>query len=145
MLLGADFGVLVVGCCWVPVAGLLTPSLSLAPLFSGCTAQAEGAKEATPSPGSSQSESELQEGGGANVEGKEIPGPPPALAGCPHVPVSPGGLGPRFPATGTPLCPWRGAVSSEGTRDLGGGDGVTQGVLSLGGEGTPPCPQGLSP
>ncbi|NWS78401.1 ARHGB factor, partial [Crotophaga sulcirostris] len=32
-------------------------------------AQAEGAKEATPSPGSSQSETELQEGGGANVDG----------------------------------------------------------------------------
>ncbi|NWI27070.1 ARHGB factor, partial [Sula dactylatra] len=36
-------------------------------------AQAEGAKEATPSPGSSQSETELQEGGGANVDGKESP------------------------------------------------------------------------
>ncbi|NXX13061.1 ARHGB factor, partial [Podargus strigoides] len=32
-------------------------------------AQAEGAKEATPSPGSSQSEIEVQEGGGANVDG----------------------------------------------------------------------------
>ncbi|NXS40020.1 ARHGB factor, partial [Balaeniceps rex] len=32
-------------------------------------AQAEGAKEATPSPGSSQSETELQEGGRANVDG----------------------------------------------------------------------------
>ncbi|XP_075580741.1 rho guanine nucleotide exchange factor 11 [Pelecanus crispus] len=32
-------------------------------------AQAGGAKEATPSPGGSQSETELQEGGGANVDG----------------------------------------------------------------------------
>ncbi|NXL52331.1 ARHGB factor, partial [Podilymbus podiceps] len=40
-------------------------------------AQAEGAKEATPSPGSSQSETELQEGGGANVDGKETPPGPP--------------------------------------------------------------------
>ncbi|NXE16719.1 ARHGB factor, partial [Lophotis ruficrista] len=36
-------------------------------------AQAEGAMEATPSPGSSQSETELREGGGANVDGKETP------------------------------------------------------------------------
>ncbi|NXX99681.1 ARHGB factor, partial [Centropus bengalensis] len=40
-------------------------------------AQAEGAKEAMPSPGSSQSETELQEGGGANVDGKEFPPMPP--------------------------------------------------------------------
>lgn len=65
------------GCwCWVPVAGPAHPSPS-PPLFLGCTAQAEGAKEATPSPGSSQSETELQEGGGANVDGKETPHPGP--------------------------------------------------------------------
>ncbi|NWZ58618.1 ARHGB factor, partial [Haliaeetus albicilla] len=40
-------------------------------------AQVEGAKEATPLPGSSQSETELQEGGGTNVDGKETPHPLP--------------------------------------------------------------------
>ncbi|NWI56134.1 ARHGB factor, partial [Calyptomena viridis] len=40
-------------------------------------AQVEGAQEATPSPGSSQSESELREGGGAYVDGKETPPAPP--------------------------------------------------------------------
>ncbi|KAF1406660.1 Rho guanine nucleotide exchange factor 11, partial [Spheniscus magellanicus] len=50
-------------------------------------AQAEGAKEATPSPGSSQSETELQEGGGANVDGKRAP--PHPLPRPRSVPVSP--------------------------------------------------------
>ncbi|NXT92858.1 ARHGB factor, partial [Anhinga rufa] len=49
-------------------------------------AQAEGAKEATPSPGSSQSDTELQEGGGANVDGKETPVPSPDPAGRPPAP-----------------------------------------------------------
>ncbi|NXF99897.1 ARHGB factor, partial [Sakesphorus luctuosus] len=48
-------------------------------------AQVEGAQEATPLPGSSQSESELREGGGACVDGNyfylSLPtGPPPGLA-----------------------------------------------------------------
>ncbi|XP_065713916.2 rho guanine nucleotide exchange factor 11 isoform X2 [Patagioenas fasciata] len=55
-------------------------------------AQAEGAKEATPSPGSSQSETELQEGGGANVDGNYFyvsmpagpPPPPPARPSPPE-------------------------------------------------------------
>ncbi|XP_063213383.1 rho guanine nucleotide exchange factor 11 isoform X5 [Chroicocephalus ridibundus] len=51
-------------------------------------AQAEGAKEATPSPGGSQSETELQEGGGANVDGNyfyvSMPTAPPQPAGPPH-------------------------------------------------------------
>ncbi|XP_075032018.1 rho guanine nucleotide exchange factor 11 [Calonectris borealis] len=54
-------------------------------------AQAEGAKEATPSPGSSQSETELQEGGGANVDGNyfyvSMPtGPPQPTAPDPSPP-----------------------------------------------------------
>ncbi|XP_074785323.1 rho guanine nucleotide exchange factor 11 isoform X7 [Athene noctua] len=57
-------------------------------------AQAEGAKEATPSPGSSQSETELQEGGGANVDGNyfyvSMPaGPPQPTATAPAPPPSP--------------------------------------------------------
>ncbi|XP_025902405.1 rho guanine nucleotide exchange factor 11-like [Nothoprocta perdicaria] len=52
----------------------------------------EGAEEATPSPSSSQSENELQEGGGANVDGR-VPFPPgQGLPLCPipvggHIPV----------------------------------------------------------
>ncbi|XP_065509631.1 rho guanine nucleotide exchange factor 11 isoform X3 [Caloenas nicobarica] len=54
-------------------------------------AQVEGAKEATPSPGSSQSETELQEGGGANVDGNyfyvSMPaGPPPPPPARPSLP-----------------------------------------------------------
>ncbi|XP_030306178.1 LOW QUALITY PROTEIN: rho guanine nucleotide exchange factor 11 [Calypte anna] len=59
-------------------------------------AHGEGAQEATPSPGSSQSETELQEGGGANVDGNYFyvsmplgppqrpPRPPPPPRGSPH-------------------------------------------------------------
>ncbi|NXD88738.1 ARHGB factor, partial [Halcyon senegalensis] len=71
----------------------------------------EGAQEATPLPGSSQSDTELQEGGGANVDGKETPPhthpPPRPLPGCPQVPRVP------FPGEGTQggdlheeMCPW---------------------------------------
>ncbi|KAM9626181.1 rho guanine nucleotide exchange factor 11 [Morphnus guianensis] len=57
-------------------------------------AQVEGAKEATPSPGSSQSETELQEGGGTNVDGNyfyiSMPaGPPQTLDPDPVLPSSP--------------------------------------------------------
>ncbi|XP_075301586.1 rho guanine nucleotide exchange factor 11 isoform X2 [Opisthocomus hoazin] len=72
-------------------------------------AQAEGAKEATPSPGSSQSESELQEGGGANVEGNyfyvSMPaGPPRPAAPDPAPPPSPSRETPArpSPAEGSP-------------------------------------------
>lgn len=81
MLIGAGGG------CWW--RGQLTPSLSLPPLFLGCTALAEGAQEATPSPGSSQSETELQEGGGANVDGKETPIPSWGVSLSPQSCVSP--------------------------------------------------------
>ncbi|NXV24014.1 ARHGB factor, partial [Cepphus grylle] len=63
-------------------------------------AQAEGAKEATPSPGSSQSETELQEGGGANVDGNyfyvSMPTAPPQPTGPP--PPAP----PPSPPRGSP-------------------------------------------
>ncbi|NXT43993.1 ARHGB factor, partial [Pelecanoides urinatrix] len=67
-------------------------------------AQAEGAKEAMPSPGSSQSETELQEGGGANVDGKEPPhllprpgrGSPPPRGSPQEAPTRPS------PAEGSP-------------------------------------------
>ncbi|XP_042692189.1 rho guanine nucleotide exchange factor 11 isoform X2 [Centrocercus urophasianus] len=53
-------------------------------------APAEGAQEATPSPGSSQSETELQEGGGANVDGNyfyvSMPAGPPEPAPPPGPP-----------------------------------------------------------
>ncbi|NXS72738.1 ARHGB factor, partial [Pandion haliaetus] len=75
-------------------------------------AQAEGAKEATPSPGSSQSETELQEGGGTNVDGKETPPSPPQTSQ--HVPMSPGGPGSHFPTKGMPSHPLRGALSPKG-------------------------------
>ncbi|XP_052652271.1 rho guanine nucleotide exchange factor 11 isoform X9 [Harpia harpyja] len=57
-------------------------------------AQVEGAKEATPSPGSSQSETELQEGGGTNVDGNyfyvSMPaGPPQTPDPDPVLPPSP--------------------------------------------------------
>ncbi|XP_055647804.1 LOW QUALITY PROTEIN: rho guanine nucleotide exchange factor 11 [Falco peregrinus] len=73
-------------------------------------AQAEGAKEATPSPGSSQSETELQEGGGANVDGNyfyvSMPtGPPPPDPVPPSSPPrgSPQEAPPRpSPAEGSP-------------------------------------------
>lgn len=105
LLMDASIGVLVAGCCWVLVVGAgdgacsLLPSPS-PPLFSGCTAQVEGAKEATPSPGSSQSENELQEGGGTNVDGKETPPSPPQTSQ--GVPMSPGGPGSHFPTKGCP-------------------------------------------
>ncbi|NXW24269.1 ARHGB factor, partial [Circaetus pectoralis] len=63
-------------------------------------AQVEGAKEAMPSPGSSQSETELQEGGGTNVDGKETPPSPPQTSQ--GVPMSPGGPGSHFPTKGSP-------------------------------------------
>ncbi|XP_061299778.1 rho guanine nucleotide exchange factor 11 isoform X4 [Pezoporus flaviventris] len=61
-------------------------------------ARAEGGKEATPSPGSSQSETELQEGGGANVDGNYFyvsmpmglpPVPPPSPPREPPAQLSP--------------------------------------------------------
>ncbi|XP_053906950.1 rho guanine nucleotide exchange factor 11 isoform X3 [Cuculus canorus] len=67
-------------------------------------AQAEGAKEATLSPGSSQSETELQEGGGANVDGNyfyvSMPTGRPA-APDPPPPPSP----PRGSPQESPPCP----------------------------------------
>ncbi|XP_017695311.1 PREDICTED: rho guanine nucleotide exchange factor 11, partial [Lepidothrix coronata] len=67
------------------------PLLPPSPIF-GVPAQVEGAREATPSPGSSQSEPELREGGGACVDGNyfyvSLPTgpsqPPPALPGPPR-------------------------------------------------------------
>ncbi|KAM6039605.1 rho guanine nucleotide exchange factor 11 isoform 2-T2 [Chlamydotis macqueenii] len=72
----------------------------------------EGAKEATPSPGSSQSETELREGGGANVDGNyfyvSMPaGPPPPAAPDPAPPPSPPQEAPprRSPPEGSPAPP----------------------------------------
>ncbi|XP_040474295.1 rho guanine nucleotide exchange factor 11 isoform X4 [Falco naumanni] len=59
-------------------------------------AQAEGAKEATPSPGSSQSETELQEGGGANVDGNYF------YVSMPTGPPQPAPVPPSSPPRGSP-------------------------------------------
>ncbi|XP_068778153.1 rho guanine nucleotide exchange factor 11 isoform X2 [Struthio camelus] len=66
-------------------------------------APAEGAKEATPSPGSSQSETELQEGGGANVDGNyfyvSMPAGPPESCTEPAAPAQPPSSGAASPGT----------------------------------------------
>ncbi|XP_037226754.1 rho guanine nucleotide exchange factor 11 isoform X3 [Falco rusticolus] len=59
-------------------------------------AQVEGAKEATPSPGSSQSETELQEGGGANVDGNYF------YVSMPTGPPQPDPVPPSSPPRGSP-------------------------------------------
>ncbi|XP_074931492.1 rho guanine nucleotide exchange factor 11 isoform X2 [Phalacrocorax aristotelis] len=68
-------------------------------------AQAEGAKEATPSPGSSQSETELQEGGGANVDGNYF-----------YVSMPTGLPQPPAPAPAPPPSPPRGSPQEAPTQ-----------------------------
>ncbi|XP_062453738.1 rho guanine nucleotide exchange factor 11 isoform X2 [Rhea pennata] len=61
----------------------------------------EGAKEATPSPSSSQSETELQEGGGANIDGNyfyvSMPAGPPESCTEPEAPSQPPSAGAASP------------------------------------------------
>ncbi|NXU52088.1 ARHGB factor, partial [Turnix velox] len=74
-------------------------------------AQAEGAKEVTPSPGSSQSETELQDGGGANLDGNYF------YVSMPTEPPQPTALHPAPPSSsprGSPIPP----SPMEGSLDL---------------------------
>lgn len=158
VLVHADMGVLVVGAdgCWCMLVwrcwwwelmgagggcrgwGLLTLPSPPA-LFPGCTAQAKEGVEATPLPGSSQSETELQEGGGANVDGKETL--PPAPPHPPNPLPRPGRVFGGVTAVTGGACPCDGSGNTPVPKDMSL-KGTLVSLVSV--RGVTPCPKVIS-